>query len=74
MAILLLYIHLFTFKWARLAGQILFGIVIVSHTYMTLVTFTACIPLYSYWDFRVTEKYCHPQSIWWSHTGLHMRE
>ncbi|KAK3299798.1 uncharacterized protein B0H64DRAFT_313827 [Chaetomium fimeti] len=72
MAILLLYIHLFTFKWARLGGQILFGIVVISHTYMTLVTFTACIPLYSYWDFRVTEKYCHPQSVWWSSTGLHM--
>ncbi|KAH6651331.1 hypothetical protein F5144DRAFT_617914 [Chaetomium tenue] len=71
-AILLLYIHLFAFKWARLAGQILFGIVVISHIYMTLVTFTACIPLYSYWDFRVTEKYCHPQSIWWSSTGMHM--
>ncbi|KAH6853178.1 hypothetical protein B0I37DRAFT_317173 [Chaetomium sp. MPI-CAGE-AT-0009] len=72
LAILLLYIHLFTFRWARLGGQMLFGIVVISHTYMTLVTFTACIPLYSYWDFRVTEKYCHPQSIWWSSTGLHM--
>jgi hypothetical protein len=71
-AILLLYIHLFTFKWARLGGQILFGIVVISHLYMTLVAFTACIPLYSYWDFTVTKKYCHAQSIWWSSTGLHM--
>ncbi|KAK4154683.1 hypothetical protein C8A00DRAFT_32503 [Chaetomidium leptoderma] len=72
MAILLLYIHLFAFKWARQAGQILLGIVVVSHVYMAVVTFTACIPLYSYWDFTVTDKYCHPQSIWWSNTGLHM--
>ncbi|KAK3900077.1 hypothetical protein C8A05DRAFT_17579 [Staphylotrichum tortipilum] len=72
LAILLLYIHLFTFKWARVAGQVLFGIVVVSHLYMALVTFTACIPLNSYWDFTVPKKYCHPQSVWWSNTGLHM--
>ena len=72
MAILLLYIHLFTFKWARRAGQILFGVVVVSHLYMALVTFTACIPLNSYWDFTLERKYCHPQSVWWSNTGLHM--
>jgi hypothetical protein len=74
MAILLLYIHLFTFKWARLAGQLLFGLVVVTHLYMAAVTFTACIPLHSYWDFRVEKKYCHPQSVWWSNTGLHMGE
>ncbi|KAH6633884.1 hypothetical protein B0J18DRAFT_470636 [Chaetomium sp. MPI-SDFR-AT-0129] len=72
LAILILYIHLFTFKWARRAGQILFGIVAVSHLYMTLLAFTACIPLYAYWDTTVTDKYCHPQSLWWSATGLHM--
>ncbi|KAL2192649.1 hypothetical protein P885DRAFT_47254 [Corynascus similis CBS 632.67] len=71
-AILLLYIHLFAFKWARTAGQVLLGIVIISHLYMTLVTFTACIPLQSYWDNTVVKKYCHPQSMWWSSTGLHM--
>ncbi|KAK4161108.1 hypothetical protein QBC43DRAFT_100081 [Cladorrhinum sp. PSN259] len=71
-SILLLYIHLFTFKWARLAGQILLGIVIISHLYMALATFTACIPLKSYWDFRIQKKYCHPQAVWWSNTGLHM--
>ncbi|KAK4143979.1 uncharacterized protein C8A04DRAFT_11901 [Dichotomopilus funicola] len=71
-AILILYIHLFTFKWARRAGQILFGIVAVSHLYMTLLAFTACIPLYAYWDTTVTDKYCHPQALWWSATGLHM--
>lgn len=49
-SILLLYIHLFTFKWARLAGQILLGIVIITHLFMALATFTACIPLNSYWD------------------------
>ncbi|KAL2167290.1 hypothetical protein VTG60DRAFT_1449 [Thermothelomyces hinnuleus] len=72
MAILLLYIHLFAFKWARKAGQVLLGVVVISHLYMTIVTFTACIPLRSYWDFTITKKYCHPQSMWWSSTGLHM--
>ncbi|VBB71378.1 Putative protein of unknown function [Podospora comata] len=71
-SILLLYIHLFTFKWARLAGQILLGIVIITHLFMALATFTACIPLNSYWDFTVEKKYCHAQSVWWSNTGMHM--
>ena len=72
MAILLLYIHIFTFKWARLAGQILLAIVVVTNVYMLLVTFTACIPLQAYWDFTMERQYCHPPSIWWSNTGLHM--
>lgn len=74
MAILLLYIHLFTFKSARLAGQILLVIVIVSTVYMAAITFTACIPLHSYWDFTVPQQYCHEQPVWWSNTGLHMGE
>ncbi|KAK3693354.1 hypothetical protein B0T22DRAFT_496179 [Podospora appendiculata] len=71
-SILLLYIYLFTFKWARLAGQILLGIVLVSHAYMVATTFTACIPLQSYWDFTIPKQYCHAQAVWWSNTGLHM--
>ncbi|KAK3329169.1 hypothetical protein B0H66DRAFT_15054 [Apodospora peruviana] len=71
-SILLLYIHLFAFKWARRAGQILLVIVTISHLFMLLTTFTACIPLQSYWDFTIPKQYCHPQSIWWSNTGLHM--
>lgn len=71
-SILLLYIHLFTFKWARTAGQVLLSIVILSNVYMFIATFTACIPLQSYWDFTLEKKYCHPQSVWWSNTGLHM--
>ncbi|KAK0732010.1 hypothetical protein B0H67DRAFT_566439 [Lasiosphaeris hirsuta] len=71
-SILLLYIHIFAFKWARLAGQILLGIVIVSSLWMLIATVTACIPLQAYWDFTIAKGYCHPQSVWWSNTGLHM--
>ncbi|AEO69854.1 uncharacterized protein THITE_14746, partial [Thermothielavioides terrestris NRRL 8126] len=71
-AILLLYIHLFAFKWARRAGQVLLGIVVLTSVYMALVAFTACIPLQSYWDPSVPKKYCQPQSVWWSSTGMHM--
>ncbi|KAL1836806.1 hypothetical protein VTJ49DRAFT_4634 [Mycothermus thermophilus] len=72
LAILMLYIHLFTFRWAQLAGQVLFGFVVVSHLYMAVTTFTACIPLQSYWDFRVPKRYCHSNAVWWSNTALHM--
>ncbi|KAK4209447.1 hypothetical protein QBC37DRAFT_256783, partial [Rhypophila decipiens] len=71
-SILLLYIHIFAFKWARTAGQILLGIVIVSHIYMLIITCTMCIPLQSYWDWDVEKKYCHGQRIWWGNTGMHM--
>ncbi|KAK3938455.1 hypothetical protein QBC46DRAFT_390162 [Diplogelasinospora grovesii] len=72
LSIVLLYIHLFTFNWARRAGQILLGLVIVTNIYMVIITVTACIPLAAYWDPSVKAKYCHSQSIWWSNTGLHM--
>ncbi|KAK0630351.1 hypothetical protein B0T17DRAFT_469900, partial [Bombardia bombarda] len=71
-SIVLLYIHLFSFRWARICGQILLAIVVSSSVYMMISTFTACIPLESYWDYRVPSRYCHAQSIWWSNTGLHM--
>lgn len=75
LAILSLYIHTFTaFRWARLAGQILLGIVIVTNVFMLITTLTACIPLYAYWDIFLPREgvYCHPQSFWWANTGMHM--
>ncbi|KAJ4383127.1 hypothetical protein N0V85_008486 [Neurospora sp. IMI 360204] len=71
-SILLLYIHLFTFRWVRLGGQILLAVVTISHVYMLAVCFTAAIPLNSYWDFTIKRIWTAPQSMWWSGTGLHM--
>ncbi|KAM7194637.1 hypothetical protein V8F20_007829 [Naviculisporaceae sp. PSN 640] len=71
-SILLLYIHIFAFKWARTAGQYLLGIVVITHVYMLVMIFTACIPLQSFWDWTVDKKYCHPPGVWWANTGLHM--
>jgi hypothetical protein len=74
LAILSLYIHIFAFKWARVAGQILLGIVVVTNIFMLITTLTACIPLHAYWDFLMPREnvYCHPQSFWWANTGMHM--
>ncbi|KAK3498076.1 uncharacterized protein B0T23DRAFT_100879 [Neurospora hispaniola] len=71
-SILLLYIHLFNFRWARLGGQILLSIVTISHVYMLAVCFVATIPLNSYWDSTIQRQWTAPQSMWWSSTGLHM--
>src|SRR3569833_1600038 len=71
-SILLLYLHIFSFQWIRRVGQVVFAIVIISNIYMVLAVFPACIPLQTYWDIRITEKYCHPQSVRWANTALLM--
>ncbi|EGZ76112.1 hypothetical protein NEUTE2DRAFT_153137 [Neurospora tetrasperma FGSC 2509] len=71
-SILLLYIHLFNFRWARLGGQILLSIVTISYVCMLAVCFVATIPLNSYWDSTIQRQWTAPQSMWWSSTGLHM--
>ncbi len=71
-SILLLYLRIFSFQWVRRAGQIVLAIVIISNIYMVITIFTACIPLQAYWDLSITDKYCHPQAVWWSHTGMLM--
>lgn len=75
LSILFLYIHIFAFKWARLGGQILMGIVIVTTIWQLGVLATACIPLAAYWDYKIPmtqQVYCHPQNLWWSNTTMHM--
>jgi len=74
LAILSLYIHIFAFKWARVAGQILLVIVVITNIFMIVTTLTACIPLHAYWEFMIPRDtvYCHPQSFWWANTGMHM--
>src|SRR3569833_2733284 len=71
-SILLLYLHIYSFQWNRREGQVVFAIVIISNIYMVLADFTACIPLQAYWDIRITDKYCHPQSVWLAKTALLM--
>ncbi|KAK0657801.1 hypothetical protein B0T16DRAFT_318383 [Cercophora newfieldiana] len=74
LAILFLYIHIFAFKWARVAGQVLLVIVVIGNIFMIVTTLTACIPLRAYWDMFMPRDgvYCHPQSFWWANTGMHM--
>ncbi len=69
-SILLLYLHIFAFQWVRVAGQVVLAIVVISNIYMVVAVFTACIPLQAFWDIRITDKYCHPQSVWWANTSL----
>ncbi len=71
-SILLLYLHIFTFQWVRRAVQLVLVIVILSILYTLIAVFTACIPLQAYWDISITDKYCHPQTVWWANTGLLM--
>jgi hypothetical protein len=71
-AILLLYIHIFTLMWVRRAGQIILAIVIVTSLWAVAATLTACIPLQAFWDPSIRPSFCQPYQVWWGNTGLHM--
>lgn len=69
-SILLLYINIFTYQWIRRCSQIILGIVVLTGVYMLVIICTACIPLAAYWDTTITNKYCHPEIVWWINTGV----
>ncbi|GAB1314744.1 Rhodopsin domain-containing protein [Madurella fahalii] len=73
LSILCLYIRVLTYDRVRLAAKILLGVVLVSHIYILVALFAACVPLDAFWDFSKRETaYCHPLSIYWSHAGLNI--
>ncbi|KAJ9143087.1 hypothetical protein NKR23_g6711 [Pleurostoma richardsiae] len=72
-SILLLYLHIFSFHWVRVAAKVVLAVVVLSNLYIMAVVFTACVPLKAFWDYTLRgSAYCQPNSMWWSNTGLHM--
>jgi hypothetical protein len=71
-SILLLYLRLFkTYDYLRIAIWGVLGIVVVYNLWSICMYLTFCIPLQKYWHPNV-EGYCHPVSVWWALTYLHI--
>ncbi|KAK1832566.1 hypothetical protein QBC39DRAFT_256421 [Podospora conica] len=73
LSILCLYIRVLVYDYVRIAAKVLLAIVLVTHTYILVTMFTACIPLDAFWDYsRRPTAYCHGMDIYWSHAGLNI--
>jgi len=71
-SILLLYLHIFAFRWLRWCTQVMLGVVAITSIWNLVSTLTACIPLRAYWDMRVPATFCHVQNVWWANLGMLM--
>jgi hypothetical protein len=70
-SILCLYIRILTYERVRLAGKILLGTVIVTHTWIIIAILTSCIPLESFWSGGNKPRgYCHGSQVWWANAGI----
>ncbi|KAM7184490.1 hypothetical protein V8F33_012951 [Rhypophila sp. PSN 637] len=49
-SILLLYIRILTYSYARIAAYILLAVVVIYHIFGFISTFTLCIPLAKFWN------------------------
>lgn len=72
MSILLLFLRILTYHYARRATQAMIAIVVLSHLWVVATVVTTCIPLDAFWDPTVKPTYCHPQQVWWANTGLNI--
>ncbi|KAK0643924.1 hypothetical protein B0T16DRAFT_190937 [Cercophora newfieldiana] len=69
-SICLLYLTIFTLKWARMACYAVLAIVVVSNIWAFISVLTFTIPLAATWDWRVVATYTTSQDIWWAITGF----
>lgn len=71
-SILLLYLRVLTYNWARRAAWVLFGIVVVYNIVYLISTVTLCIPLEALWDKAVKGK-CHTGPVYmWVAISFHI--
>ena len=71
-SILLLYIRVLTYSYARWAAYILLAIVVIYNTTGFISTFTLCIPLAKFWNQEI-EGSCHMGLEYiWALIGLHI--
>jgi len=70
-SIMLLYLRILTYPWARKATYVLLVIVMLSNIEIIVSVLTACVPIQGWWDMTV-KAVCHTQDYYWANTGLHM--
>jgi len=69
-SICLLYLTIFTLKWARRACYVVLAIVVLSNVWAFVSVLTFTVPLAATWDFRVVATYTTSQEVWWAITGF----
>lgn len=71
-SIILLYIRILTYSYARIAAYILLAIVVITNIIGFISTCTLCIPLAKLWDPSIPGK-CHLEaSYMWALICLHI--
>ncbi len=71
LSILLLYLRVLTLDYVRKVTWVAIGIVGTYNIWAMGMYFTMCIPIARMWDASIP-GYCHPWSVWWALTYLHI--
>ncbi|KAK4238677.1 hypothetical protein C8A03DRAFT_14885 [Achaetomium macrosporum] len=72
LSILLLYLRVLTPENARKVTWATIGIVAIYNAWALAMYLTMCIPLHKMWEGPSVPGYCHPDSVWWALTYLHI--
>jgi hypothetical protein len=70
-SILILYLRLLTYHYARWAVYIMLGVVVIYNIWGFISEMTICIPLSKLWE-DTGYGTCHPISFTWAVIGLHI--
>lgn len=71
-SILLLYIRVLTYHYAKYAAYALLAIVSAIGLWYLITALTLCIPLNAFWNSEVQATFCWPMPLWWANLGLHI--
>ena len=70
-SILLLYLRILAYSYARRAALAILVVVLIYNLFGLISTSTVCTPVKSFWDPEV-EGHCHPGSFMWAVIGFHI--
>jgi hypothetical protein len=70
-SILLLYLRVLTHDYIRKVTWGSLAIVVIYNAWGLAMYLTTCVPLAKMWN-KSIEGYCHPISVWWALTYLHI--
>jgi hypothetical protein len=70
-SILVLYLRILTYRFARHITYALLAVVVIYNTFGFFVDMTACVPLEKLWSPSISGT-CHPDSFLWALIGMHI--
>jgi len=71
-SILLLYLRVLTYSWARRAAWVLVAVVVIYNTLYFVSTLTLCVPIEALWNPTVRGS-CHTGPVYmWTAIGFHI--